>query len=470
MSLRTTLVLIGLSMGLLYPVGLLLKDQNPWNCRPFTVDEASFIQATENWAEGRGFRMSFSGPFDPIITVGIPLAWGATAVSKITGLEISHSGRIFVYLTFILTLILLARTTLREKSNWFSIALAVGIFAFGLTKFNFGGYFVFGFLGEMPALFLGVVAYRELDRKRFFWAGVWAANVFLMKSTYLFFLPAVGLACLFESRRATFRLVFGATLTLLIAWSAIASVRGESLFEYLKFFASASVRIASVPKTGSIFDFFPGIDAVPLILSVTFLIHGALSFAIRKFSRPSVRAAVALFVISNVYYLSVGGRPIEKHWTAIFIMTLLGFVVPWSVMISKRFFPLKLDETFRVAFLTIALTWIFAVGPNAYHRYKRTSEYACPSKELTAINARLRTLIVAKEVRRENLGALIQNVNFGLALYSVDWLPTYLKTWTDFNGTIPKWVFGESGILLLAPLGCAYEFKGETYSLLRCGS
>lgn len=468
MSLKRTLLLLAAVMALLSPAALLLKNQNPWNCFNYTVDESFFAQAASNWSEGKGYRLAEGRPFDPLITVGVPMAWGSAILKSATGDEIANSGRLFVYITFVLTLLALGRTAFRVDRQWLTVPLVIGIFAYGLSKVSFGGYFVFGFLGEMPGILLGCLAYRAMDEKKFLRAGLLAVGVFLMKPTFLFFLPAIGIAALLHSRKAALGAGVGFAAGLSVMFHGISRARSESIHEYLQVFFDESVRIAGTANGGSLLDLYPRADSIPAIFSLAFLGYGANALIRHRRARPSVNTAFLLFIFSAGYYLTAEIRPVEKQWNAIFVLALAGYSVPWAVSLADRFAALASREFTRAIVLAVLLTWVFSVGSLAHHHYKNTPENACPSKEQTTINRKLRALADMGEVTPENLGVLMPTINYDMSLYGIGWNPRYSRKWGDIVPKDARWIYGETRALFPAPSGCASYWEGSTFSILHC--
>jgi hypothetical protein len=468
MSLKSTIFAVAMVMVLLFPAGRILRDQNPWSCFNFTLDESFFAQVAQNWSEGKGYRTNDTLPFDPTITARVPMAWGTNLVHEWTGEDIANSGRIFVYATFVLVLLAIGRAAYVRDKNWLAVPWAVGIFGFGLSKIPFGGYFAFGFLGEMPGFFFGVFAYRALEERRFFRAGVFATLTFLMKPTFLFFLPAVAFATMLHSGKATFRAGLGLLVSLGVMFGLIVSARNQPLMDYLALYFGQSSRIAhDVPK-GTLVEFYANLDPFTTYLSVAFLILGGYAAIWARKVAPGMVTAFFVFAIASLYFLILMRRPVEKQWGAILGLTLIGFAVPWGSMIANRFQGWMPKELSRTVILGVIATWIFAVGPIAHHDFLRKSETACASKEQSAINAKLRRMVDQGVVTKENLGVWIETVPFSNSLYRLGFSPTVHAKWQDFKPTLPKYLYGESRLLFPSPEGCTPEFKGENFALLRC--
>ena len=467
MSLKRTFFILGLVLFLMHPVGEMLRNANPWSCFGFTFDENFFAQAAANFARGAGYRIAESKPFDPLITVGVPVAWGASFIASLTGKSIAIAGRFFVHLTFVLILLALARSAFRAGRQWLAVPLAVGIFVYGISKTSFGSYFAFGYLGEMPAILAGVYAFRSLDERKPFRAGLAAGVVFVLKPTFLFFLPAVLLASFLTSRRDSIRTFLAMGIVLTGAFLGIASARGENLFAYLSTFYEVSSRIARQAPGGSLFELYPSTVPSRAVFAGLFVIFGAACVAFRRKPAPAAVAAFLLFVSSALYYLVLGVKPVEKQWDAIFALTLAGFAPVWAATLADRFAGFAPREFVRGIVLAIIATWILTVGPVARHTWLRVPETACPAKEQAAIDRRLDELSAKGEATRENTIELDTSPSYDRMAYSLAWYPAPVHHWNAVP-TNMKWVFGETRTLFPEPSGCVADWKGENFSLLNC--
>jgi len=455
-------------IALLLPAGQLLKNQNPWNCFNFTEDESFFSQASQNWSEGKGYRMHQTLPFDPTITAGIPMAWGASAFQKLTGEDIAHSGRVFVYFCFIFLLFLIARSSYYWDRNWLAVPLGLWIFSYGLSKTPFGGYMTFGFLGETPALLAGALLYRALDRKHFLISGILAVAVFIIKPTFVFLLPAVGIAALLASGRATFWAGLGMVASLGGYFYFVSVERNQTLFSFIDLFFQESNRIANVMPPGSFLDFSKGIDPTPAVYSVLFLAFGAFGMVFNRKKVPaSQTTAFILFVFSCIYFFGMGKLPVTKQWSAILALCLLGFAPYWSANIANRFSGWIPKEMLAATTIAVVLTWGFSVGQLAHHQFKRTPESACPSKEQSAINREFRALVDKGEAKQENTVVVREFIPYSGMIYRAGFNPTYV-TKLDPKTKPPKWVIGETKLLFPEPKGCEKYWRAGTFSMLKC--
>lgn len=471
MSLKKSLLIVGTVIALLLPAGVMLRSQNPWNCFPFTFDESYFAEAAYNWSEGRGYRLTEQAkPFDPTITVGIPMAWGATAIHKWSGEDIAHSGRMFVYFCFVLLFISIAVRSYWREKNWIAVPIALCLFALGASKIPIGNYFVFGFLGEGPALLLGSLAYMAIDRKRYFLAGVLSVGVFLMKPTFIFFPAAVGLASLRSSFRSAVFSGAGGLGMLGAAIIYIASARDQSLQGYLIDFYNAARAISENDPTKNIFDLYLELNPLTAIFSVGFIVSGIWALRGKGKLKPNAAldAAFLLFGINVLYFLISRRQPVEKQWAAIFCLTLAGFSVSWANAIARRLYAWIPQDLFRAVTISIMLTYVLAVGQNAHHRFKRLSEHSCNSKEQSAINVKILELIANGEVKKGNLSVLVEDhplINF---LYRIGWQPETGNTWEKLGTPHPEWVAGETSLIFPAPAGCTEYWKGDSFSIAQC--
>jgi uncharacterized membrane protein (UPF0136 family) len=467
MSLKRTLLAIAVVMVLFLPVGRLLRDANPLTCFAFTNDENFFAQAASQWSEGHGYRMAEGALFDPLITVGVPMAWGASAIHGWTGEDIAHSGRDFAYLCFVLLLVVLARTAYRNDRNWLAIPVTLGLFGFGLSKISYGSYFVFGFFGEMPGLLLAALAYRAVDDRRYVRAGLLAVGVFIFKPTFVLFLPALAVAALLHSPRAAWRSGSAIAVGLGAYLYAVAQARGESLFQYLAVFFRTSSMIARAAPRGSPLDLYAGLD-IPALFSIAFLLFGAFSVYRSRKVAPSSTAAFLLFAGAGLSFFFLGQRPVEKQWSALFTLALVGFVVPWGSAIAARVSGWVPDSSTRTIIIAVAFTAVFSEAHEVYHHAKNTPITACPAKEESAINALIRAGADRGEVTRENFGAWIETVPYSYSIYRLPWPVAYPATGRVQAANPPRWLYGETKNLLPMPKGCVPEFHGETFALLRC--
>ena len=468
MTLKKTFLVIAILIGLLLPAADLLQNQNPWNCFAFTMDESFFAQATSNWIDGKGYRMANTGAFDPSITVGIPMAWGTNIVRALTSESISNSGRIFTYLCFIGLLLTLALTAYRRDRNWLAAPLAVGIFAYGISKISLGGYLTFGFLGEMAGFLSAAFAYRALDEKNPLQAGAFSVLTFVMKPTFLFFLPAVGIATALHSRKAGFRAIGTQVLLLGTMYFLIANARSESILHYLEFFLQQSREIAHFVPPGTLIDYYEKIGLVPTFLSAAFIVTGGWAALRARRSDPATVAAFFIFAIAFAYFLLIGHRPVEKQWSAVFGLTLVGFAAPWASQTAGWFQGWIPKENLRALLIAIVAVWILAIGKVTLHAYRHKPETECPSKELSVINEKLRALADSGFVTRENLGAVIKFYPYTMSIYRLGWDPVYESSWSTLKGKNPEWIFAETSNLPPLPAECTSDFQGSTFSLVHC--
>lgn len=470
MTLKKTLFVIALLMALLLPAGEIIRHQNPWSCFNFTFDESFFAQAANNWVEGNGYRMYDGKPFDPLITSGIVLAWGARFFQIFTQGDLLYSGRIFIYACFLLLLCLIAFASYRREKNWLAIPLSLGIFAYGLSKIPQAGYFAFGFLGEAPALVAAALAFRFLDRRKYFRAGVASMAVFLIKPTYIFFPIAAGLVTFLRSPREVAYSILGMLGIGSLHTYMVLLARKESLAEYLGYLFTVSNQIARNNSSSAGFlDYYRDSGPVPAALSIAILALGA--FQLLRFRKNLWNAQLAAFfplVIGILFYVIIEKKPVTKQWSAILALSLVGFAIHWGSVIASKFAGWIPREQLRAVTLSVIATFVFAVGQNAHHHYKRIPENSCPSKEQSSINREIRKLVDAGEVRKDNIGQLIENEPYSNFLYRIGWNVPYLSSWSKLKGPPPRWITGESRLLFPAPAGCTAHWSGGTFSIVRC--
>lgn len=468
MSLKKTILLIAIVMTLLFPSGHTLRTQNPWNCFNFTLDESYFAQASQNWVEGKGYRMNHGKPFDPTISSGPVMAWGARAVQGVTHDDLLYSGRIFIHLCFWLLLFLVAVGSFKRSRNWISVPIGVGIFGYAVYKIPFGGYFAYGFLGETPALLAGYFVYRLLDRNRFVTAGIASVIVFTIKPTFVFLVVAVGIAILLRSPKKA--VLSGAAMLATVAayFYGIIRARGETAEEFFRHYLSHSSRIALDTAETNFFAYYRDAGLGTLAFSICIFAFGSLNFLrYRKSPHTSQIAAYLLFVIGVCFYFVVGREPVTKQWSAILLMSLLGLAIHWADAIGNFFASWFSAEQVRAITLAVIATFVFAVGQNAHHAYKRIPESSCAPKEQSAINRELRKLVDSGQATRENLGQITEFQPFSNFLYRMGWDVAPVKSWTALSPSV-EWVAGESQLLSPAPAGCEPYWKGRSFSIFRC--
>lgn len=468
--LKKILLLAGVVLGLLLPAGQLLKNENPWSCSPFNQDESLFAQASQNWSEGKGYRLHQTLPFDPALTAGIPMAWGAAATQTLTGENLAHSGRLFVYVCFILLVFFIARSAYQWDGNWLAVPLALGLFTYVLSKVPLGGSSISHFQGEMPALLAGALLYRALDRKRFLIAGIFAVLVFVCKPTYVFLPLAVGVAALLISGRAAFFTALGTLVTLTGYYAWISVERKESIFSYLELFFRESSRIAGEAPPSTLVAFYQGIDPALLVLSVLFLTFGMFGIVRNRKKGPaSQTTALFLFIFSCIYFLGMGKAPVDRHWGAIILFCLLGFAPYWSANTVSRFAGWIPKEMIAATVVTVILTWSLTVGVNANRQFKHTPESACASKEQSAINREFRVLVNKAEATKENTVVVRDATSHTMMIYNAGFDPAYVNKLDPKAIKQPKWVIGETKMLFPEPKGCSKYWRASTFSMLHCG-
>ncbi len=468
MSLKSTIFALAVTMALLLPSGRLLRDNSPWTCFGFTYDETVFAQAAQNWSDGKGYRLSTTLPFDPTITVGIPLAWGASTIRAYSDNDIAQSGRLFVFGCFAILLFSIGLSALKRSGNWAAVPVSLGLFGYGLSLLPYGSYFVFGFLGETPGFLCAAFAYQALDRKKFFRAALWGTAAFVMKPSFLFLVPAVVFAAGLFSAKGFFRAGIAAAAAISGIFMAYASARNESLGSYLETFYLKSIQISQDMPAGTLIDTYQALTPALSVVTAGILIYGGIAAIRARRHAPALVAAFFLLALSSLYFLLKGIRPVEKQWSAILALTFIEFSVHLGSVISGFFRGWMPKEGTRTVVVAVIATWVVAVGPLARSHYLKTPETACASKEISAINARLRSLVDRGEATAENTGAWIIPHPYGRTLYRLGFDVPYRKDWREFVPALPKWLYGETKFLFPPPAGCAPEFKGESFALLKC--
>ncbi len=182
-------------IALLSPLGSLLRTHHPWLCFPFTFDESYFIQAIVRWAEGAGYRLhGVAKPFDPAITVGIPVAWGTAWIHQTFGVDWPQAGRLFVHGCFYALLATLVVYSLRQWRNPFAALVSLAFYGKCVSSAPAGPYLVFGLLGEIPGAWVAFFSLWALRTGAGGLAGALAILSFILKPTYAILFPAALLA------------------------------------------------------------------------------------------------------------------------------------------------------------------------------------------------------------------------------------------------------------------------------------
>ena len=474
MSFRKGLFTVLLVFLMLIPLAQLLRTQNPWNCFNFTFDESYFLQAASNWSEGKGYRTHDQvKPFEPLITVGIPMAWGASAVQSVTHLDLGHAARTFVHLCFYFLLILIAGAAYFRTRNWMAPLLALTVFSLGIRGIPYGSYFVYGFLSETPAIILGTFAMLALDRKRTFLAGLLAVGAFILKPTFLLLLPAIGLASLVAHRKKGLwtGIAIGLGLTGYILY--VAGVRSETPLGYIGDFVKTVLQVSLTFPGKTIFSYYEFAGWIPTLLTASVLLSGL--FAILRFkmdpkdSNASRLAAGFLVALGIGYYLIKGVKPVEKQWGAILCLALSILAIHLGSGIANRFRGAFSQEVVGTALLALIATWVTNVPTSLRKQFLITDEKACASKEQRHIGRELRALVDQKKLDPKDVGVLISSPSFNLFLYELGWNPKYTEQWKDLGSPFPRFVVGQVDRLLPSPAGCVPEWMGSSFGMLRCG-
>lgn len=474
MSIKKGLFTALLVLLMLIPLAQLLRTQNPWNCFNFTFDESYFLQTASNWSEGAGYRTHEQiKPFDPLITVGIPMAWGAHAVQTVTHLDLGHAARTWIHLCFYFLLVLIAAAAYLRTRNWLAPLLALTIFSLGIRGIPYGSYFVYGFLGETPAIVLGTLSMIALDRKKVFIAGFLAVGAFILKPTFLLFLPAVGLAALINFRKRGILTSLAIGLSLVAYALFVAESRNQTLLTYLSDYSKTVLQVSLTFPGRSIFGYYEDAGWLPTLFTGAVLLSGF--FAVLSFRRdpknPEASKMAAAFLVATgiVYYLMKASRPVEKQWGAVLCMALTVSSIHWGAGIANRFRGVFSQEVVGTVFLAVIATWIINVPTALRHQFMNHPDMGCASKEQRYIGHELRTLFDQKKIVQKDLGVLISSPSFNLFIYELGWNPKYNEQWKDLGLPLPKVVVGQVDRLLPVPAGCVPEWMGDSFGMIRCG-
>jgi hypothetical protein len=463
MSLKRALLIVALVIAMLIPLGQLLRTQNPWNCFNFTYDESYFLQATANWVDGKGYRtFDQTKPFDPLITVGIPMAWGTRVVRDVTHLDLGHSARTWVHFCFYLLLGILTAAAYRRTRNWQAPIFTLLFFSLAIRGIPYGSYFVYGYLSEAPAIALGTLALLALDRNRFFRAGLFAVAAFILKPTFLLLLPAVSIAAFVADRRRGFLSALATGAGLFLYFYYVAQARDQSIAAYFGDYAKTALRVSLTFPGMTILSYYESAGVVATLVTALALIGGV-------WRRTPSRIAVALLVASGIaYYVIQGVRPVDKQWGAILCLAAAVLAIHLGNWIAARFAGAFSQERTVAVFLAVVVTWIINVPPMLKKQFTLQEENRCPSKEQRHVGELLRAKSVAENLTRKDIGVLISSPSFHFFIYELGWNPPYDGSWKNLGSPLPKYVAGQIDRLLPAPNGCAPEWLGGSFGVLRC--
>ncbi len=473
-----TIVIIAFFVLCLSPLAQLLRTQQPWKCFIFTGDENYYSQAIHHYAQGEGFRISPSLPtsandrqnealpFDATITIGVPQAWGTIAVAKLTGYPIAVAGRVFVHLCFWLFLIGLAIVANRRAKSVTGI-LPVAIF-FGLffPKLWGGSYVVFGLLGEIPAALAMLAALFFAERRVWALAGVFSVLAFILKPTFLFFIPAICIGIFIRDRLKGVYCAMTAFACLLAGLFYVSQTRGESIPAYIEHYLAIGRSIARLSGKSGIWGFFVDYPFLVALMVLSFL---PLIYAgIRKSLRTSEWTAIAFVAIAVLFFIIDGHRPQAKH----FLVFLLPLIAVSSLRIAE--WIRKWSETlapFEPVILGVALSLIIAwtinvpsIGKKIFENSPRTS---CAVHEQIDLMKRVNELVHSNAANRENL-FMVSEVHSVNIVYDLAWNPPRYQKVAQVPMRQDRWIYGDRHLLVPATKNCAIDFSTDTYALIHC--
>ena len=474
----------------LAPLAQTLRTQQPWNCFQRTVDESVFMQAIYSWHQGTGFQIPSQGkPFEPNITVGIPMAWGTALVQRISHMDWGQAARLWVYLNTALLLLLIIAAVYRRTRS-----LAAGMFSIAALGICLGhlpaaGYILYGVLGEIPAMVFGFLALLALDRRRPAVAGILAVVAFACKPTFLFLLPAVCIASLLiYGRRAAIKTLLVSGAGLLLFWSRIASARGESLLEYLRIFRAISSAISLPNQQQSILNYFKFAGEVTTTIVALILILGFSGLILhfegksRKSSKargkisdefsalPVITAGEAgawfFLTIAILFYLVKGASPVPKQFTVFYIPAAIFLCMRLGAAASRLMARLNLEDSVSLAFVAATLTWVLMVPGFLRREFARSPMDTCPVKEQDYIGDYFVELSKTGNLKQTDV-AEVAELSHTYFLYKLPWPITQAGKWSEM-GTRPKYVAGDIKTILPAPPECPVLWKGSMMALVNC--
>ncbi len=469
-----------LVIGLLSPLALLLRTQQPWNCFQRTYDESYFLQAVTNWADGKGFRTHAQlKPFDPGITIGLPMAWGATLIKKLTGLEWTQSARFWVYLNFYFLLALVTWAGIRRGRTASSGLIALALFGYAVCKAPAAPYATYGILGEIPAAVFAILALFALDGRRFVIAGLLGVIAFFIKPTFLFFIPALALAAFIAqgSRigcRIGWRIAVTGAGAILLIWFAIAFQRGESLLEYWRTFSSTAASISLVnrpPDPLPFLNYFKSAGWVTTLFSIAIVllgISGGIKIGQKEPSplKASEWAAWLFFVLGVFFYLCMGAQPVPKQWFVFYLPGAAVIAIRAGTVLGPKLARLFQGEVVTGALIASCLIWMINVPSFAKREFDRTPETACPVKEQEAVDRILVDLQQKNEIAPTDV-AVVAEMSWFQFPYKTGWNLAHYRSWGDLL-VPPRFVTGDLSTVLPAPVGCKVVWKGSAVALLEC--
>jgi hypothetical protein len=458
----------------LSPLAHLFRTQQPWNCFPLTWDESYFIQAIHNWAHGNGYRVHNElKPFGPGTTVGLPMAWGTTAIQKLFRLDWPQAGRLWVHLNAVILLSAFTWIVSSRAKSALAGLVALALLGLCIDKADSGGYLLYGIFGEFPALLLAFAGMQSLNRKRLALAGILAASAYFTKPSFILFLPAVSLAALVFYRAHGLKTAASSLGVLFLGWTGIALQRGESLPEYLGVLFSGSYAIAAAgarhPGFYTLFFCFLGLGFGAI--AILFQFGGRLKKTARLLfldRYPFLPAELAAWIhmgAGALFFLIKGQLPIPKQWFVFYSPVAIFATARLGIWVATRLAKPSWDALLKPVFMTAIVIWVLNVPPLLRQSFRRAEITACSVKEQRHVGQVLLDLQNRGELKAGDLIG-VAPFPWHFSVYELGWNPIHYTSWP---GTVlPKYVYGDLETTAAAPASCSPIWKGSNLVVLRC--
>lgn len=473
------LLAAGVAVLLLSPLGQVLRTQQPFSCFGLTFDENFYLHSIHHHAATGELRADWmSKSFEPILTIGPPIAWGAELVHATIGralrLDWPQSARLFTQITFLLLLIVLSRRVALRSRRGIGVLLFLWIAVTWLRENPLGGYLVYGVLGEMPATLLTWLGFLSLRRKRnALFSGPLLVLAVLAKPSFLPALPAGVLAALsqgFEKgKRAMISILVSSSLA--IAW--VLRSRGEQFSEYWKVFSGQASSVSPVGGAAETFHYFSGYSWLILSYLIFVLVVGLQAVIVRRRRRAldaTDRAALFLFAIGVLYYFVFFRLPQPKHVFVLFQTGALWGAMEFSIFLARKFGP-KLDrllpeQPLRAAFAAVVLVWVLHIPSMNLRIFREAQVEVCPVKQQRELDRRFTALYRSGTSKSEF--AELTSPSSSHFLYELGFSPQSARAWSELPRPLPRYIAGDLAAMEPLPRGCRYEWKASEMALAEC--
>ena len=467
---KTALVIASVIL-ILSPLAQLLRTQQPWNCFQLTYDESFYLQATYNWNNGNGYKIHENNkPFEPQITVGLPLAIGISAVKKMTNLDWPQAGRLFVHLNFYLLLLIIGFWSLKKARDWGVPLIAIALLGYLISKTPAGGYLTYGILGEIPAAVLSWISLLTLNTAFLPFSGVFAVLAYFIKPSYALIIPVICLVAFMTDRKKGLLTVGITAVTGMALLVFIALSRQETITEYLRVLSTAAAGISPGGTFERSMVFFKSLGVVSVIASILVLALGALDFGkrFRKASNfsPAELGAWLFFICGLFYYLVLGRDPQPKHWFVFYNIAAALLAIRVSIYFGPMLSIVFSSETVKIVFLTCTLTWLINVPPLLKQSFSKASTIGCPVKEQRLLDKTLLGLKQEARLNPENFAVIVDDASTHF-LYELGFNPLYVRNWGEL-GSPRTYIAGDLNSLSPWPPNCTSKWKGNYLALLEC--